>query len=64
MSMFAFPITQINSGTGPKAVFNKRGSKAKHCSATPAPNGTEDVGIRPVPCLTMNRQLVESIHGL
>ena len=27
-------------------------------------NGTEDVGIRPVPCLTMNRQLVESIHGL
>ena len=27
-------------------------------------NGTEDVGLRPVPCLTMNRQLIEMIHGL
>ena len=27
-------------------------------------NGTKDVGIRPVPCLTMNRQLIESIHRL
>lgn len=27
-------------------------------------NGTQDIGIRPVPCLTMNRQLIESIHGL
>ena len=27
-------------------------------------NGTEDVGIRPVPCLTMDRQFIESIHGL